>query len=123
MQEFSNLETVQENIRIVLYKKDVVELLQKQVLLVCNEDVTSGRRHNGLGAPCFPVIVKGFKNVEVVTVQRVKCSGTPKVYKNDRKIDDRGTQLVLFKYMSIKKASSIKYRACLIYLGHAVSLN
>lgn len=62
------METVGGKSWPVLYKKNIVEILRRQV--ECNEDVTSNRRHNGPGASCHPVNFKWFENAEASRYSR-----------------------------------------------------
>lgn len=68
VQELIGVETAGRNSRSLLPKKDIVEILRKKVLLVCNEDVMSLHCHNGRGAACYPVNLKVSENVKSATM-------------------------------------------------------
>lgn len=53
--EFFNGETVGINSQLVLYEKDIVEVLGKQLVLASNEYVRFRRGANRLGAAWHPV--------------------------------------------------------------------
>lgn len=72
--DFIDLETAGGNSRPLLYKMDMATILQKQLLIASNEDVTFHRHQGGKGASCYFVISKWFGNVDAVTVQRAMCS-------------------------------------------------
>lgn len=78
--EIIDAETVLGSSRPVLEKKNIVEILWKQVKLVYNQDGTVHRRHNGWRAVCHPVKSKWFENIEAAAVRRVMCPGSLKAY-------------------------------------------
>lgn len=58
-----------------MYKNNKVEIVQKQVLLACSQDVTFRSCHNEQGAAYHHVNSKRFGNVEATKIQQIKRSG------------------------------------------------
>lgn len=97
-----------------MHEKDIVEILRKQVLLKCNDDITFLHRHNGRGA-CHTVKLNWFENIEAVMVQHVVCSDNPNVYWNDKEISRLRSTVCLVQICSDMMASTMKRGAIVMY--------
>lgn len=83
-QECIDVETVGRSTWPEPYKKDIVEILQMQVLLAWMEDVRSCHHLNGRGAAWHHVNSKWFEKFGVATAQRAMFSRKPNVNWKDK---------------------------------------
>lgn len=109
-QEFIEVETIVGKCRPLLYKFNIMQTQQKQVLLASNETFTCWSRYSGRGAACHPGCAKLFDKVEVVTVEQVMFWMTPNVGRNDKESTRQQSAAVLAQLYLDKTASTMKPR-------------